>query len=69
MAPHPKNKLHAPAKDRTEDPSILSLALYHVAIKDGLYRKAVQVYDIPCDMTLSSDTDYEKWFLFGTSYG
>ena len=39
--------LHAPAKDRTGDPSIYSLALYHVAIKAGLYRKAVQVYYIP----------------------
>ena len=27
--------------------SIYSLALYHVAIKAGLYRKAVQVYYIP----------------------
>ena len=38
---------HAPAEDRTGNPSIYSLALYHVAIKAGLYRKAVQVYDIP----------------------
>ena len=38
---------HAPAEDRTGDPSISSLALYHVAIKAGLYRKAVQVYYIP----------------------
>ena len=38
---------HAPAEDRTGDPSIYSLALYHVAIKAGLYRKAVQVYYIP----------------------
>ena len=38
---------HAPAEDRTGDPSIYSLALYHIAIKAGLYRKAVQVYDIP----------------------
>ena len=40
-------KLHAPAKDRTGDPSIYSLALYHVTVKAGLYRKAVQVYYIP----------------------
>ena len=38
---------HAPAEDRTGGPSIYSLALYHVAIKAGLYSKAVQVYDIP----------------------
>ena len=38
---------HVPAEDRTGDPSIYSLALYHVAIKAGLYRKAVQVYYIP----------------------
>ena len=38
---------HAPAEDRTGDHSIYRLALYHVAIKAGLYRKAVQVYDIP----------------------
>ena len=38
---------HAPAEDRTGDPSIYSLALYHVAIKAGLYHKAVQVYYIP----------------------
>ena len=38
---------HAPAEDRTGDPSICSLALYHVAIKAGLYRKAVQVYYKP----------------------
>ena len=38
---------HAPAEDRTGDPSIYSLVLYHVAIKAGLYRKAVQVYYIP----------------------
>ena len=40
-------KSNAPAEDRTGDPSIDSRALYHVAIKAGLYRKAVQVYDIP----------------------
>ena len=40
-------KLHAPAEGRTGDPSIYSRALYHVAIKAGLYRKAIQVYDIP----------------------
>ena len=39
--------LHVPAEDRTGDPSISSPALYHVAIKAGLYRKAVQVYYIP----------------------
>ena len=39
--------LHAPAEDRTEDPSITSRTLYHIAIKAGLHRKAVQVYDIP----------------------
>ena len=39
--------LHVPAEDRTGDPSIYSLALYHVAIKAGLYRKAVQVHYIP----------------------
>ena len=38
---------HATAEDRTGDPSIYSLTLYHVAIKAGLYRKAVQVYYIP----------------------
>ena len=38
---------HAPAEDQTGDPLIYSRALYHVAIKAGLYRKAVQVYDIP----------------------
>ena len=37
---------HAPAEDRTGDLSIYSRALYHIAIKAGLYRKAVQVYDI-----------------------
>ena len=42
-----KKILHAPAEDRTGDLSIYSLALYHVAIKAGLYRKAVQVYHIP----------------------
>ena len=42
-----KKNLHVPAEDRTGDPSISSLALYHVAIKAGLYRKAVQVYYIP----------------------
>ena len=36
-----------PAEDGTGDPSILRRALYHVAIKAGLYRKAVQVYYIP----------------------
>ena len=40
-------KSNAPAEDRTGDPSIYSLALYHVPIKAGLYRKAVQVYYIP----------------------
>ena len=38
--------LRVPAEDRTGDPLISSLALYHVAIKAGLYRKAVQVYII-----------------------
>ena len=42
-----KKSLHVPAQDRTGDPSIYSRALYHVAIKADLYRKAVQVYDIP----------------------
>ena len=43
--------LPVPTGDRTGDPSIYSLELHHVAIKAGLYRKAVQVYDIPipCD--------------------
>ena len=40
-------KLHAPAEDQTGDPLIYSLALYHVAVKAGLYPKAVQVYYIP----------------------
>ena len=40
-------KSNALAEDRTGNPSIYSLALYHVAIKAGLYRKAVQVYYIP----------------------
>ena len=39
--------LHVPAGDRTGDPLISSRALNHVAIKADLYRKAVQVYDIP----------------------
>ena len=39
--------LHAPAEDRTGNPSIYSRALYHVAIKADLYREAVEVYDIP----------------------
>ena len=38
---------HAPAEDRTRDVSIFRRALYHAAIKTGLYRKEVQVYDIP----------------------
>ena len=38
---------YVPAEDRTGDLSILRRALYHVAIKAGLYRKAVQVYNIP----------------------
>ena len=42
-----QTNLHAPAEDRTGDPSIYCRALYHVAIKGGLYRKAVQVNDIP----------------------
>ena len=46
--------LHVPAEDRTGGPSISSLALYHVAIKAGLYRKALYTsvpytYSIPCD--------------------
>ena len=40
-------KLHAPDGDRTADPSIQNLALYHVAIKADFYHKAVQVYGIP----------------------
>ena len=40
-------KSNAPVEGRTGDPSIYNLALYHVAIKAGLYHKAVQVYDIP----------------------
>ena len=40
--------LHVSAGDRTGDLSFLRRALYHVAIKAGLYRKAVlKVYDIP----------------------
>ena len=38
---------HVPAEDQTGDLSILRRALYHVAIKAGLYRKAVQVYYLP----------------------
>ena len=37
---------HAPVEDRAGDLVIYSLAIHHVAIKAGLYRKAVQVYDI-----------------------
>ena len=45
--------LHASAEDFTRDPSIYSLALYHVAIKAGFYRKAVHVYDIPNQYTVT----------------
>ena len=38
---------YVPAEDRTGNLSILRRALYHVALKAGLYRKAVQVYYIP----------------------
>ena len=33
---------HAPAEDRTGDPSIYSPALYHVAIKAGFYSDVVE---------------------------
>ena len=42
-----KKFLYIPAEDRAGDLSIMRRALYHVAIKAGLYRKAVQVYYIP----------------------
>ena len=41
-----------PAEDRTREPPHKNPTLYHVAIKAGLYRKAVQVcyIPIPCDI-------------------
>ena len=36
-----------PAEDLTRDPPHVKRTLYHVAIKAGLYRKAVQVCYIP----------------------
>ena len=54
---------HSPAEDRTGDPSIYSRALYHVAIKAGLYRKAVQVYDIPNLYPVTFTTAVSKSFL------
>ena len=44
----------APAGDRTCDPPHKSPILYRVAIKAGLYRKAVQVFIIPNTTTYSS---------------
>ena len=52
---------HVPAGDRTGDPSIYSLALYHVAIKAGLYRKAVKVYYIPCDIEMREIVFFLKY--------
>ena len=53
---------------RTGDPSIYSLALYHVAIKAGLYRKAVQIYYIPnlypvtfSPSILNSSSNFQKY--------
>ena len=51
-----QNKLHVPADDRTENPSLYSRALYHVTIKAGLYRKAVQVYHIHVHMVVLDGT-------------
>ena len=43
-----------PAEDRTRDPLNKNPTLYRVAIKVGLYRKAVQAcyIPLPCDMEL-----------------
>ena len=51
-------KFNVPAEDRTGDLSIFSLALYHVAIKAGLYRMAVQVYYIPNLYPVTKTTTY-----------
>ena len=40
-------KHFSPTGDRTRSAGLKSPTLYHVAIKAGLYRKAVQVYYIP----------------------
>ena len=52
---------HAPAENRTGDPSIYSLALYHVAIKAGLYCKAVQVFYIPNLYPVTYQNDIIKY--------
>ena len=54
-------KIPCPPRDRTGDPSIYSQALYHVAIKAGLYREAVQVYNIS---NLYPVTSHMKYFYF-----
>ena len=56
-------KSNAPAEDRTGDPSIYSLALYHVAIKAGLYHKAVQVYRIPNQYPVTLISKKQKNYL------
>ena len=51
---------YVPAEDRTGDLSILRRAFYHVAIKAGLYRKAVQVYYIPNQYPVTSTNNKNK---------
>ena len=40
-------KSTCPGRGPNRGPSIYCLALYHISLKAGLYRKAVQVYHIP----------------------
>ena len=59
LAPNVTEKFFFPAQVRTSL-NTLKLALYHVAIKTRLCRKAVQVCIIPKhDLTLP-----HKWFIF-----
>ena len=57
-------KSNASAEDRPGDPSIYILALYHVTIKAGLYRKEVQVYDIPSIYPVTLVPDHCLSFYF-----
>ena len=45
-----------PAEDRTHDPPHKNPTLYRVAIKAGLYRKAVQVFIYTYPVTFSPST-------------
>ena len=57
LVSYSENILPAPARNRNPGRWIYRQTLYHVAVKAGFYRKAVEVYHIPipCDTNMTEE--------------